>query len=217
MRSHGLCGVVLRAGARRAAWGNTTVSLEVEPGLSLDLEADLFSQVNRVQNRKLVGAVMAFAAIEPGLSVFDLFCGAGNLSLPAVRRGASVLGADVDAQAIEAAARNAQRLGLAEARFVTLNAAEMTDFLARAGYRPAVVVLDPPRGGAARLVEPLAKLCAPRLVYVSCNLATLVRDLRGLAVAGYRLEQVRAFDFFPNTHHVELVASLVLTSNARRS
>jgi 23S rRNA (uracil1939-C5)-methyltransferase len=147
--------------------------------------------------------------------VLDLFCGAGNFSLPAARRGAAVMGVDAEALAVAAAARNAARLDLERAEFAAMEAAELARFLLRARYRPEVVIMDPPRSGARELVEPLLRMRAARVIYVSCDVATLARDLRALCAGGYQIAAVRAFDFFPNTHHVEVVA--VLTSAGPRS
>jgi 23S rRNA (uracil1939-C5)-methyltransferase len=206
-----LAGIVLRAGANRATVGDTGITVELEAGLSLEADADLFSQVNRAQNRQLVASVMEMAAIHESSAVLDLFCGAGNFSLPAARRGARVTGVDADAGAIAAAARNAGRLQFAGAQFVAMKASATADFLHRARYRPEVIILDPPRTGALDLMEPIIKLRARSVIYVSCDVTTLARDLRVLAGAGYRINRVRGFDFFPNTHHVEIAVHALLT------
>src|SRR5580693_5710831 len=206
-----IAGIVLRAGTSRATVGNTAISIELEPGLSIDADADLFSQVNRAQNQKLVASVMEMAAIHESSPVLDLFCGAGNFSLPASRRGARVTGVDDDAGAIAAAARNAERLNFRDAQFIAMKASATADFLHRARYRPEVIILDPPRTGALDLMEPIVKLRAPAVIYVSCDVTTLARDLRVLAGAGYKINRVRAFDFFPNTHHVEIAVHALLT------
>jgi 23S rRNA (uracil1939-C5)-methyltransferase len=206
-----VAGVVLRARGAREVAGSAAVTIEVEPGLSLEVDADLFSQVNREQNLKLVATVMEMSAAAPGVSVLDLFCGAGNFSLAAARRGARVMGVDADALAAAAAARTAAQLSLGDTQFVAMKAAEFAPFLVRARYRPDVVILDPPRTGAFELIEPIARLNPRTIVYVSCDVATLARDLRALAQRRYKLERVRAFDFFPNTHHIEVAARTVLT------
>jgi 23S rRNA (uracil1939-C5)-methyltransferase len=210
-----IAGAVLRAGRAREVIGEVSITVALEPGLELEVDADLFSQVNRAQNLKLVAAVMEMAEVGAEARVLDLFCGAGNFSLPAARRGAAVMGVDAEALAVAAAARNAARLGLERAEFAAMEAAELARFLLRARYRPEVVIMDPPRSGARELVEPLLRMRAARVIYVSCDVATLARDLRALCAGGYQLAAVRAFDFFPNTHHVEVVA--VLTSAGPRS
>ena len=204
-------GIVLRADESRTVVGDAQLAIEIEPGVVLRSDADLFSQVNRPQNQKLVRAALELAGPEPQCSMLDLFCGAGNFSIPAARRGAQVTGVDADAAAVAAAARNAQRLGLAETHFVAMEARELVAFLHRARSRPEIVLLDPPRTGAAELMEPIMRLRPARVVYVSCDVATLARDLRMLCAEKYRVNHARAFDIFPNTHHVEIVATAVLT------
>ena len=120
-------------------------------------------------------------------------------------------GVDAEGAAVAAAARNAQRLGAANAQFVAMNARELAAFLLRARSRPEVVLLDPPRTGATDLMDPILRLRPARVVYVSCDVATLVRDLRALCAQRYRVERVKAFDFFPNTHHIEIATAAVLT------
>jgi 23S rRNA (uracil1939-C5)-methyltransferase len=219
-RARGVCerdesiqGVVMKSGAARNVIGDPVIGITIESGLDLKVDADLFSQVNHAQNRKLVAAVMEMASIgpAPAVEVLDLFCGAGNLSLPAARRGATVTGIDADELAVAAAQRNARALGLSNTKFVAGKAAETVNFLIRARYRPAVVILDPPRTGAAELMEAIVKMRPHAVIYVSCDIATLARDLRILTAARYRAERIRAFDFFPNTHHAEIAAHLLLT------
>jgi 23S rRNA (uracil1939-C5)-methyltransferase len=206
-----IAGIVLRAGMQRATVGDASITIELEAGLSIEVDADLFSQVNRAQNRKLVAGVMEMAAIRESSAVLDLYCGAGNFSIPASRRGARVTGVDADAGAIAAASRNAARLKFRDAQFVAMKASATADFLHRARYRPEVIMLDPPRTGAVDLMEPIIKLRAPAVIYVSCDVTTLARDLRVLAGAGYKVNRVRGFDFFPNTHHVEIAVHALLT------
>jgi 23S rRNA (uracil1939-C5)-methyltransferase len=206
-----VAGIVMRAGAAREVLGDATITLEPEAGCAIRAEADQFSQVNPAQNMKLVATVMAMAGIETDTPVLDLFCGAGNFSLPAVRRGAIVTGVDADGLAVAAARANAARMGLHQAQFVAMAAAETSQFLRRAKYRPAIVILDPPRAGAFALMEGITQLAAQRVIYVSCDIATLVRDLNALIKHRYRIGRVAGFDFFPNTHHVEVAAEMVLT------
>jgi 23S rRNA (uracil1939-C5)-methyltransferase len=115
-----IAGAVLRAGRAREVVGEVSIAVALEPGLELEVEADVFSQVNRAQNLKLVAAVMEMAQVSADARVLDLFCGAGNFSLPAARRGAAVMGVDAEALAVVAAARNAARLGLKRAEFAAV-------------------------------------------------------------------------------------------------
>jgi 23S rRNA (uracil1939-C5)-methyltransferase len=204
-------GIVLRAGLARETIGETAIWIELEPGLAIEADADLFSQVNHAQNQRLVASIIEMAEIGESSPVLDLFCGTGNFSLPAARRSAHVTGVDADAPAIAAANRNAARLGFRDCQFIAMKASETANFLHRAHYRPQVVILDPPRTGAIELMEPIMKLRAPRVIYISCDVTTLARDLRMLTAGGYKLDRVHGFDFFPNTHHVEIAASLLLT------
>lgn len=206
-----IAGIILRSTAARIVMGDVALSVEPEPGCLIEAAADSFSQVNHPQNVKLVASVMEFAELARGTAVLDLFCGAGNFSLPAARRGAEVTGVDADAQAVADARANALRMQLRGAQFIALGAAETARFLQRAKYRPAVLILDPPRTGAAALMDTVAILGPRRVIYVSCDPPTMTRDLAELAVRGYRIGRVRGFDFFPNTHHIEAVAELLLT------
>jgi 23S rRNA (uracil1939-C5)-methyltransferase len=204
-------GIVLKTEHEREVLGNAVVVLELEPGLELLADADQFSQVNREQNVRLIATVMEMAEAGAGSTLLDLFCGAGNFSLPAARRGARVTAIDCDSLAIAAAARNAQRMGLSDVQFVAMKAAEAVRFVERAGLRPDSVILDPPRSGARDVMEVLGRLRPHAVVYVSCDPSTLVRDLAMLSTKGYRVIRVRAFDFFPNTHHVEVAVQTLLT------
>jgi 23S rRNA (uracil1939-C5)-methyltransferase len=102
-------------------------------------------------------------------------------------------------------------MGLHATQFIAMGAGEGLRFLRQTGYHPDLLILDPPRAGGAFLIEPMVRLKPPRLIYVSCNPSTLVRDLRELILKGYKVGRVCAFDFFPNTHHLEIVTSLLLT------
>jgi 23S rRNA (uracil1939-C5)-methyltransferase len=202
-------GAIVRGAGVRLVAGDPHVTVVLEAGLDLEVPADVFTQVNPEANRLLVATVLGFAAMRPEACVLDLYCGAGNFSLPLARRGLRVLGVERDPIAVDAARANAVRLGLTHAAFRTAAVAS-----ALADVRPGTVdtvVLDPPRAGAAEALPALATLRAPRILYVSCDPATLARDVRVLAAAGYRLERVQPVDLFPQTYHVESVAELRLT------
>ncbi len=208
-RTPAVRGAVLAGGGTRVVVGDPRVRVEVEPGLALEAPADVFTQVNPAANAELVRTVMTLGGFAPGMRVLDLFCGAGNFALPIARRAAVVEGIEQSTVAVGAARENAARLGLDGATFV---AARVRDALAA---RPAggldVVVLDPPRAGAADALRALAALRAPRILYVACDPATLARDVRTLVAAGYGTGRIRPVDLFPQTYHIETVAELVLT------
>jgi 23S rRNA (uracil1939-C5)-methyltransferase len=201
-------GTVVAGGGARLVAGDATVRLPVEAGLDLEVPADAFTQVSFAANPTLAAAVLAAGAFRAGERVLDLYCGAGNLSLPAARRGTEVEGIERDAVAIAAADANARRLGL-KADF---RCAPVADALrARTGPPPDAVILDPPRQGAVHAIAPLVALRPRRIVYVSCDPATLARDVRPLVAAGWRLRCVQPIDVFPQTYHIECVAELHLT------
>jgi 23S rRNA (uracil1939-C5)-methyltransferase len=204
-------GIVLRGGYAREVVGDAAIFCEIEPNWLIEIDADLFSQINRAQNLKLVAEVIAMAAVVEGTGVLDLFCGAGNFSLPLARRGARVTGVDADTLAIAGAQHNATRMGLKDAQFIAMKAAETARFFDRARYRPDLVIIDPPRTGALELMESVARLRPRAVIYVSCDTTTLVRDLQKLCANGYEIDRVRGFDFFPNTHHAEVAVHALLT------
>jgi 23S rRNA (uracil1939-C5)-methyltransferase len=175
--------------------------------VALTQRAGSFTQVNPAANRLLVRTVVAMAA--PATRVLDLFCGAGNLSLPLARAGAQVHGIDRDAAAVADAAASATAAGLRRTRF---EATPAERFLRQQGTGGAdLVILDPPRTGARAVATQLGRLRARRILYVSCDPATLARDARILVGGGYRVARVQPIDLFPQTEHVETVLEAVLT------
>ncbi len=194
---------------RRLVAGDPRVRVALEPGLDLEVPADVFTQVNPDANRLLVASVIALGRFAPGERVLDLYAGAGNFTLPIARRGACVVGVERNPVAAAAGPRNALRLGLGGVAFET---GAVHDALARrAPGSVDAVVLDPPRAGAADAIAALVALRSRRIVYVSCDPATLARDVRLLAAHGYRVARVQPIDLFPQTFHVETVTSLLLT------
>ncbi len=164
-----------------------------------------FSQVNPAANRLLVETVRSMAA--PAHRVLDLFCGAGNLSLPLARGGAEVLGIDASVAAVADARASATACGISTARFEAVAALRFLRQQGLAGTE--LVILDPPRTGAVDEVAQLARLRAPRILYVSCDPATLARDVAVLAAEGYSVERAQTLDLFPQTPHVETVLEAV--------
>jgi len=201
-------GAILAGGDGRHVVGDPHLRVAVESDLAVEVPADAFTQVHPEANLLLVATVLELGAFRAGLRALDLYCGAGNFTLPLARRGVHVTGIERAAVAVAAARANAGRLGL-DPIFVC-DAVEPA--LARLAPSPLdVVVLDPPRAGAAEVMEPLAARRAARLLYVSCDPATLARDARALVGRGYRLGRVQPIDLFPQTYHVETVAEFVLT------
>jgi tRNA/tmRNA/rRNA uracil-C5-methylase (TrmA/RlmC/RlmD family) len=171
-----------------------------------------FWQVHPAAADALVGAVARFAAVQPGETVLDLYAGAGLFGgalAPGVGVDGRVVCVEYDDAACAAADANLADLPQAEVWQGEVDAAGLTELLPDVG-RPDVVVLDPPRAGAGPDVSRVIAAAAPRaVVYVACDPASLARDVAVFADAGYRLAQLRAFDCFPMTAHVECVALLV--------
>lgn len=177
-----------------------------ESDVRLGFRATDFVQVNGTLNRAMVERALEWLAVEPGQRVLDLFCGIGNFGLPIARAGAEVVGVEGEAGLVERARRNAEVNGLAErATFHVADLSEPGDNPAWAG-RYDSVVLDPARTGAREVLDIVAASGARRVVYVSCNPATLARDAGELVARGYRLARAGVLDMFPHTAHTEAMA-----------
>jgi 23S rRNA (uracil1939-C5)-methyltransferase len=175
--------------------------------LTLRFRSTDFVQVNQDVNRQLVSRAMELLAPEEGETLLDLFCGLGNFSLAAAARGAQVVGLEGERALVERAEANARANGLTEqTRFATADLSE-TPLSELADARQAdKVLLDPPRSGAVEACKQLVETAPRRIVYVSCNPATLARDASVLAHGGYRLVAAGIANMFPHTAHVESVA-----------
>ena len=176
-----------------------------------------FYQVNPVQTEKLYSLALEYADLKGGETVWDLYCGIGTISLFLAQRAGQVYGVEIVPQAIEDARRNAGINGIENAEFFVGKAEEVLpeyyEKYAREhggeSARADVIVVDPPRKGCDEaLLETIVKMQPERVVYVSCDSATLARDLKVLCGAGYELEKVRPVDMFPMTVHVETVVLL---------
>jgi 23S rRNA (uracil1939-C5)-methyltransferase len=165
-----------------------------------------FVQVNAGINAELVSTAVRLARVEPTDRVLDLYCGLGNFSLPLAQRAQELLGVEGEAGLVARAVHNAAANGIANARFLTADLTASDWSFYREHWD--VVVLDPPRTGAAAPVAELERTKPSRIVYVSCHPATLARDAQVLVERqGYRLRAARVFDMFPHTHHIEALAS----------
>lgn len=200
-------GVALRGRGWRRSWGDVQVEAGAESGPPLIVHAPAFTQVNPSANRLLVDTVVRTAAPAPGMQVLDLFAGAGNLSLPLRRRGAAVIAVEQDRQAAADAAANAAREPGPPFRVLPARAERALHQVLAEGLRVDLALLDPPRSGAAGCLDVLGRLAPARIIYVSCDPATLARDLRALR-ARYRIDVVQPIDMFPHSYHVETVVAL---------
>jgi 23S rRNA (uracil1939-C5)-methyltransferase len=166
-----------------------------------------FIQVNRGINASMVDAAMNLLEPVPGDTVLDLFCGLGNFTLPLARRAGRVLGVEGDAPLVAKARANALRNGIDNAHFAVENLFEPNTFGEWANARYDLVLLDPPRAGAAELLPRVAHWQPRRVVYISCHPGSLARDA-GILVAdlGFTLTAAGVMDMFPHTTHVESIA-----------
>jgi len=177
-------------------------------GVTLDFEPTDFTQVNASLNRVLVRRAIALLEPAPGERVADFFCGLGNFTLPIARRGAAVVGVEGSRTMIDRAQGNADRNGLSErARFVVADLFTATrESIESLGPLDKILV-DPPREGAVELVKALPEERLSRIVYVSCNPATLARDAAVLVhERGFTLAAAGVANMFPHTAHVESIA-----------
>jgi len=199
-------------------------------GLVFEISSASFFQTNTEQGERLLETALEGLDLRGSERVLDVYSGTGTFTLPIARRAAEAIGVESSVAAVRDAERNAAKNGIENVRFIREEAVEALrehfGLGSRAGARSAAgaeeppprasgqaidaVLVDPPRAGLHPVVvTQLLQLGAPRLVYVSCNPATLGRDLALLCDSRYRLEWVRPVDMFPHTPHIECVATLV--------
>ena len=196
---------------------------ETEIGIQYQISPQSFYQVNPEQTEKLYSTALEFAGLTGNESVWDLYCGIGTISLFLSQKAKQVYGVEIVPQAIEDAKNNAKLNGITNAEFFVGKAEEvLPEFYAKAGenesdmLRPDVIVVDPPRKGCdKKCLDTMLKMMPERIVYVSCDSATLARDLKILCGGGYELKKVQVFDQFAHSVHVETVV-LLSTQRAKR-
>ena len=186
--------------------------------VSFEISPMSFYQVNPVQTKALYDTALTFAGLTGRETVWDLYCGIGTISLFLAKAAKQVFGIEIVPEAIENAKKNAAANAIANAEFYVGAAEEVFPKLVSESerYRADVIVVDPPRKGCEKsLLETMLAMAPSRIVYVSCDPATLARDLRILADGGYRLERVQPVDQFPGSVHVESCVLLQRMSNTR--
>ncbi|MNF74185.1 23S rRNA (uracil(1939)-C(5))-methyltransferase RlmD [compost metagenome] len=184
-----------------------SLGFALEPwGLELAYRPGDFVQVNATVNTAMIAQALEWLAPKADERVLDLFCGLGNFALPLAQRAREVVAVEGVATMVERAASNAASNNLHNAHFFH---ADLSQPLVASGWAAqgfSAVLLDPPRDGAFEVVRKICALGAKRLVYVSCNPATLARDALELTRQGYRLKRAGILDMFPQTAHVEAMA-----------
>ena len=199
---------VILGDSYRTLWGVDFLK-DILCGLTFQLSVPSFYQVNPGQTEVLYGKAVELAGLTGRETVLDLYCGIGTISLAMARRAGMVWGAEVVPKAVDDAVANAARSGVSNARFLCADAGQAARRLAAEGVRPDVVCVDPPRKGLAEdVVDTVAGMAPARVVYVSCDPATLGRDVKRFAARGYVLRAAQPVDMFPRTHHVETVVLL---------
>lgn len=169
-----------------------------------------FYQVNPIQTEKLYGTALEYAGLTGKETVWDLYCGIGTISLFLAQKAKQVYGVEIVPQAIDDAKNNARINNIDNAEFYVGKAEDvLPEKYEKEGIYADVIVVDPPRKGCEEAVlNTMVKMQPDRIVYVSCDSATLARDVKYLRERGYELERVRAVDMFPQTVHVETVVRL---------
>lgn len=186
-------------------WGKPTI-LDRIGRLKFHISPRSFFQVNTEQAEVLYRKALEFANLRGGETVIDAYCGTGTISLFLAQKAAKVYGIEIVKPAIEDAKRNARDNHVKNAEFLVGDATRVMPQLYRQGVRPDVIVVDPPRAGCTPLVlKTFTEMKPERIVYVSCNPASLARDLAILAPFGYYPQKIQPVDMFPQTSHVETI------------
>ena len=192
----------------RTLWGTDVLTDEL-CDLTFRLSVPSFYQVNREMAEVLYDKAVEFAALTGTETVLDLYCGAGTITQVMARHAGRVIGAEIVPEAIEDAKANAERNGVENVEFFCGDASAVAADFAAKGLHPDVICVDPPRKGLApEVVRAAAQMAPRRIVYVSCDPATLARDVKLFAAEGYGAVRAAAVDMFPGTANVESVVAL---------
>jgi len=181
-------------------------------GLSFEISAQSFYQVNPVQTEKLYATAVEFAELKGTELVLDAYCGIGTISMVAAKEAGEVIGVELNAAACQDAKKNAKKNNCKNVRFIQADAGDYMVALAadKQAVKPQVVFMDPPRSGSdAKFLNSMVRLLPEKIVYISCNPITQKRDIDFLKKKGYVVEKMQAVDCFCHTWHVENVALLV--------
>ncbi|MBQ8784401.1 MAG: 23S rRNA (uracil(1939)-C(5))-methyltransferase RlmD [Clostridia bacterium] len=189
-------------------YGNGYITDEL-CSLRFDISPLSFYQVNHDTAELLYNKAKEYAGLSGNETVLDLYCGTGTIGLTMAKDAKQIIGVEIIPQAIQNAVENAKKNGIDNARFICADASKAAEMLKEEGIQPDVAIIDPPRKGCSRdLLETLSKMNPNRIVYVSCDSATLARDVKILEELGYNPEEVTPVDMFPRTPHCEAVCLL---------
>ena len=190
-------------------WGEDAIEEEIL-GLRFRVRPNAFLQTNTEMAETLFALAREYAGLTGGETVYDLYCGTGTIGLALAPQALTVWGVEISEESVACAIENAELNGITNAAFFAGNVSLALEELAERSGRPDVVVVDPPRAGlAGKALRRMARLEAPRIVYVSCNPTTLASDLKALRDDfGYELLRCRPVDMFPHTPHIESVSVL---------
>lgn len=192
----------------RTVWGNGVIR-DTLCGLDFSISPLSFYQVNPVQAQRLYQKACEYAALSGRETLLDLYCGTGTIGLSMAGKAKKLIGVEIVPEAVENARENARHNGIDNAEFLCGDASDAVLELSRRGEQPDVIVLDPPRKGCSQsLIETVVSFAPQRIVYVSCDPATLARDLRYFTDLGYPPVEATPVDMFPATAHVETVVLL---------
>ena len=193
----------------RILWGKDHIE-DILCGLRFRISPRSFYQVNRDQAELLYKKALSAAALTGEETVLDLYCGTGTITLCLARKAKRAIGVELIEAAIADAKENARRNSIENAEFFCADAGQAAQKLSAEGIRPDVIVVDPPRKGlSADVIEAIEKMAPKRVVYVSCDPATLARDVKLLCNSNYTLTHAEAVDLFPRCAHVESIVCLM--------
>lgn len=202
---------IIMGNKTKLLWGSESIQQNLG-GFDFDISAQSFFQVNTAQAVVLYDRALQGAALTGGETVVDVYCGTGTIALYLAQKAKKVYGIEIVAPAIENAKENAKHNGITNAEFICGDAGVELPKLLQKGVKPDVVVMDPPRAGCEeRVVRAIMQVAPKRVVYVSCNPATLARDL-AIFNEIYEIQNVQPVDMFPHTTHVETVVVMGLKS-----
>ena len=199
-------GVIVRSNEWRKTWGNPSITVALQDDLALKLDADTFTQVNGEANRLMLNELVNAGAFDESDRVLELYAGAGNFTLPIARQAGEITAVEGSRNAVASGKLNSQRNAIDNIHWLCAPVPRTVAQLKTQRQKFSKIVLDPPRGGAKGIEADIAALGASAMLYVSCNPATLARDLAALSQHGYKLQFVQPIDFFPHTFHVESLA-----------